>query len=535
MAKSDQLVRILDGCTSLDKSNIKDLIQQGNITTLKNSISGPVNVSDINERFLGNYRRALERKKEKARKIKLIKNNFSRIEDIFDELQEEVNRAKDEERTLEELADDFENKDVQEKIESYDKPEIDKLNKKLKHLISLKKEMENREQTLEQITSSYSNISEAVEQRIDLTTDIINKAGSGAGSTNPKIISISDVRGSYGEYEGTKHLLNDSNCSFPSLSNGEYKIVLNGNAFDYNNKDRGSEEMLDEIERKGGNGNLEYIFGHMDQFILFKEFWSAVEGGPSPDNDGNPFHIKMGENKRLNFIKQIYEDDGYIKGLSRGKYQYNYANASPAPDGKTNQRLKEAAGAIFDLKLKEEPKDLITASEFNRAVSEMKSKFSGINTDKSDHKLDSIMIHGRPMTPIGDLDFSDPNNSGNIEALIAIQYLIQFGSWSELSFDDCNKIFDPNNGTLWRKWPALVSGGNPGKLIVGRTLNSDCAGEGNSMFGGSNPREANGGDQINERTISTGDPNCVIVEEPGGELTAVRRDPGSGDIEEEQV
>jgi hypothetical protein len=399
--------------------------------------------------------------------------------------------------------------------------------------------MEDKEQTLEQITSNYSNIFQAVKQRIDLSNHIISRAGSG-GSTSTKIISISDVRGSYGEYENTKRLLNDADCSLPSINNGKYKIVLNGNAFDYNNKDRGSEDMLREIDNKGGGGNLEYIFGHMDQYILFKEFWSAVSGDPGyqvPDNSSNSFHIKINDNRRLNFINQLRDDDGYIKGVSRGRYKYNYANAGPASDGKTNERLEDAANAIFELKVNtnNEPKDAINPVQFDHAVNQMSSKFSAINLDESDHKLDDIIINGSQVSP-GDLDFSDPNNFGNIEALIAIQYLMQFEGWSGTRSSDCDKIFNPRNGTLWREWPALVTSiSSSNKMIVGRTLNSNCAGEGTSVFSGSNPRQANSGNLVNERTISTGDPNCVIVEEPGGKITAVRRDPGSGDIEEEQI
>lgn len=561
MAKSDQLVRILDGCTSLDKSNIKDLIQQGNITTLKNSISGPVNVSDTNKTFLETYRRALERKKEKARKIKLIKNNFSRIEDIFDELEEEVNQAKDEERTLEELADDFDNKDVQEKIESYDKPEIDKLNKKLKHLISLKKEMENREQTLEQITSSYSNISKAVEQRIDLTTDIINKAGSGGGSPNPKIISISDVEGDITAFKETIGLIDksgrygDFNSVNEIIRSNEFELVVNGNALG-NPFKQGDKNMLQRIMRGINNDDLIYIFGRFDQFILFNEYWRAAKKLDGNNLDDDALHMNIGKTPRLAFIEKMIERKPAVRGswgnnsLTTSSFEYEYCSSGPYSNLFSDLEAVAAyIGKVANPSGGLEAMDLIREGDYRKQdfmniLQSLNSGSTGLYENSSDNGF-------------ADLSFSSLGDIGEPEARVAVQYLLQFqgdkfldeslrngsdrSDTSNLSQEatrlkniDTGKLFDPTKpGCLWEKWNSWTSRNPSGKFIVGRTEQSDT--NGNSLFSGGNPKTKNSKDYIDECTIpSSRDENCLVVEEPNGKITALKDD-GSGGVAEKTI
>lgn len=179
----EYFLNTLADITGRDKSWNKAKIKNNNISDIKSEV-GSVNLNPSSGKlqFLGRYLNQLQDKKEEAKRIKLIKENFSEIEDIFDTLQDEVDKAIEEERTLEQLAEDFDDKKVHRKIENYDKPQIRKLNRKLKHLIKIKKEMEKREQKVEEISNEFNHIYHALEQRIDLIDDILSRNSGGGGS-----------------------------------------------------------------------------------------------------------------------------------------------------------------------------------------------------------------------------------------------------------------------------------------------------------------------------------------------------------------
>jgi hypothetical protein len=515
-------LKILEEATGESKDWNKRRIKQNRIGEIKSELnSSSYNLDDNPDKtLLTTYLSDLQNHKQKAQKIKLIKQNFADIENIFDTLQAEVNNAKEEERTLEKLAEDLDDKKVQQKIKNYDRPEIRKLNKKLKHLIKMKNEMEDREQTVEQISNNFNDISHALNQRIDLVQEILDK-DDGGSPNKPKIVSVSDVQGiRSGGYEQCINLLSRSN-NFPSLRDGNYKLVINGNAMnDKNGVEKDSENMLNVIKGRAGSDNFRYTFGHTDQFILFKEFWCAI--GKQSDYD-EPYFAQIDDNNnRKWFIDQIRRDDGCFYGVWNGDFEYNYTNASPIAN--FNDKLKSAGEAMYELMYdnsSQDPSDILNDAQIKSIFDAIENKPSlTIITDSSNNDLGEDL---------------DRNNPGEMEAMIALQFLIQFADGATLSRDDYDEIFNPDYGAIWVDWDDLVNN-DPGRFIVGRTKSSECN-EGTPIFdpaADENPREANGGDLINERTIPDGYPNSIIIEEPGGNITALRDD-GSGNVEEESI
>lgn len=446
------------------------------------------------ENFLNQYRRELLSHKENAKHISQIKKNYNEIEDIYSTLQSEIETALGESTELEDISKALNDKKLLKKAEK-DEAYIRDLKKKFDHLLSMKKEMESLESKLDKETEHFSNLEHAVKRRIKLIEEILeNSDTGGSSSSDHMIVSISDIHGHKSRMDEALSLLSRSS-NYPAIGNGDYTLVLNGDAFDdRDGKEKKSKDVFHFMEAKAGNGDFVYTFGNHDQFILFKEFWCAIHQHKGYDD---PFFATIKDKNREWFINEII--NGCITGVWDGNYDHNYAHASPHSN--LNKTLEKAAEKVYDILTgNKDPDSIINDSEATSILNDIDSRFG-------------LKLNGSANS-IGDIT---PANPGDLEKIIAIQYKIQY--------DKYPAVFHHKNGALWVRWDDLVSSG-PGKYIVGHTMSKDCS-KGNSFFSdGTNPRFARSGNLINENTIRQGE-TSIVVEKPGGDVCALRDESGS--------
>lgn len=173
---------LLKKASGESKDKVRKRIHENEIAGLKSDISGRSYSLKSNEaNFLQRYKQKLVNHENNAQKIKLIEENYSEIENIFDTLKNEVDHAFEESVELEHISQALKDKELVRKTK-YDESAVEDLREKLEHMISMKKEMEKRESKLESLTQHFDNIEHAVRLRIELIETVIDES-SGGGPT----------------------------------------------------------------------------------------------------------------------------------------------------------------------------------------------------------------------------------------------------------------------------------------------------------------------------------------------------------------
>jgi uncharacterized tellurite resistance protein B-like protein len=478
-----RFLNIVEAATGLDRDVIIQMISEGDVGDLIDEIDDNFTApKDGDPSYLQNYLQTLGQHVERAEKVDLIHENYEKIEQVFEELRQEVDHAFDESVELEHIAAALDDEELIRKSQ-VDEQRVEKLNRKLKRLIKIKNEMEEREAALESLTANI-NVETAVKQRIQLVEALIDAVNSSGGVSGPFVVSISDIHGQYSEAVDMLGML-DEHDSYPDFNLNDYTLVVNGDAFDDRDGGEGrSQDVFDQIKSWASSGNFYYTFGNHDQFILFKEL-EMMGNRAARYND--PFFETISDSDREWFLRQIFESDGCVVGAVQ-PLNYTYTHASPVND--FNRKLAEAAEKVHEV--------VYGSTDITAVIT-------------SNPQLQSFVMNN---ISANDLVSADERK------LVAV-----YEMW--LQEEEYPEVFDPNNGAVWVRWADLVSS-DPGELVVGHTMASSHGGVGTSLFeDGTNPHVANSGRQINENTIRDDTPTLLV--EKSDDVSGLRIDSsGSG-------
>jgi thiol-disulfide isomerase/thioredoxin len=180
----NKLLTALEKATGIpDKDEIRRKIQEEEIGDLISTMQArDYELDDDDKYFLTSYRDQLKSHKENSRRIKLIKENYSEVERIFNDLNSEIKTALGESVELEKISKALGDKKLLKKAKR-DESEVKELKKKLSQLILMKEEMEDLESRLETETEHFDNIQHALSQRLALVNSTISESTEDDGMT----------------------------------------------------------------------------------------------------------------------------------------------------------------------------------------------------------------------------------------------------------------------------------------------------------------------------------------------------------------
>jgi hypothetical protein len=176
-----KLLNVLDKATGIaNKGEIKRKIKEQEIGDMISRIeSRSFSLEDSEIYFLKDYRDQMKSHKESARRIQLIVENYSEIEDIYDTLNSEIETALGESVELEKISKALGDKELLKKAKE-DESRVKEIKDNLDHLIKMKSKMESLESELEAKTEHFDNINHVLSQRLALVNQVLE--GSGAVS-----------------------------------------------------------------------------------------------------------------------------------------------------------------------------------------------------------------------------------------------------------------------------------------------------------------------------------------------------------------
>lgn len=177
---------ILKKATDLDKGQLVKDLKNNNISDIENHInSNSYSLNNSEKNFLIPYKQSLAGHEQNAKKINLIKSNFRKIEEIYNELENEISEAMGESQEMEKIGRMLSDKELI-KNSKYDEAEVNDLRKKLNHLTKMKKKMEKKESKLESLTENFNHIEHLLMKRIELIDLVIDNSDDSRSEKNAK-------------------------------------------------------------------------------------------------------------------------------------------------------------------------------------------------------------------------------------------------------------------------------------------------------------------------------------------------------------
>lgn len=329
-------------------------------------------------------------------------------------------------------------------------------------------------------------------------------------SGSPWIVSISDIHGNVDEATevfqglvraGFKPVV-DENWNWEG---NNYILVFNGDSFDgRDGRGENSPKVFEGIKnlRENQGRRIIHTYGNHDMFIPTAEFQKLILERHGRYND--PFFNYCIENPGVRswILNQMEANDGMYRA-AYSKYDFTYTHTGYTYKNAESD-LEEFTSKVLEI--------LSDESKLNNLFNDLRQNNDSFRSSVSNNEKRPSNISRSKANQLS-VCLNPDESVQNIDNDLKMALLTGF-----LQYEEYDKLW--NLTTKRWKDVSLINHSNP--KIIGHNKKGSCN-SGTSIWGaGTNPRTE--GKLVNENTIRDGDNPCLMLEDPNGELIAIRKD-----------